>query len=111
MSTKTLIEYTDDLDGSKGAEPFRFGLDGTEYVIDLKGGNAKKFRKAVGPYAARARRVRQKPASRPQAAREHGRKVRSWARKNGYKIGDMGRIPFNVEEAFRAALRNERTLI
>ncbi len=111
MATKTLIEYTDDLDGSKGAEPFRFSLDGTAYEIDLKPTHAKKFRRAVGPYAARARRVRQKPASRPQAAREHGRKVRSWARKNGYKIGDMGRIPFNVEEAFRAALRNERTLI
>ncbi len=111
MATKTQIEYTDDLDGSKGAEPFRFGLDGTEYVIDLKGGNAKKFRKAVGPYAARARRVRQKPASRTPAAREHGRKVRSWARKNGYKIGDMGRIPFEIEEAFNAALRNTRTLI
>ena len=103
MSTTTTIEYTDDLDGSKGAEPFRFSLDGTAYVIDLKASHAKKFRRAVGPYAARARRVRQKPASRPQAARAHGREVRTWAQQNGYKIGDMGRIPFEIEEAYKAA--------
>ena len=103
MSTTTTIEYTDDLDGSKGAAPFRFSLDDTAYEIDLKASNAKKFLKAVGPYTARARRVRQKPASRPQAARAHGRKVRSWARNNGYEIGDMGRIPFEIEEAYKAA--------
>ena len=106
MATQTTIEYTDDLDGSKGAEPFEFGLDGTEYVIDLKATHAKKLRKAVGPFAARARRVRpvrQKVASRPAAARQHGREVRSWAQKNGYTIGDRGRIPFDIEEAFKAA--------
>ena len=106
MATQTTIEYTDDLDGSKGAEPFEFGLDGTEYVIDLKATHAKKLRKAVGPYAAVARQVRQArqaPARRTRATRRHGSEVRVWARSHGYEIGDMGRIPFDIEETFKAA--------
>jgi hypothetical protein len=104
LATQTLIEYVDDLDGSKGAETLRFGLDGAEYEIDLKGGNAKKFRKAVGPYAAVARRVRQKTAVRrtPQS-RDRSSEVRKWARSNGYEVGAKGRIPLHIDKAFRAA--------
>jgi hypothetical protein len=108
MATQTLIEYTDDLDGSKGAETLRFGLDGTDYEIDLKGGNAKKFRKAVGPYAAAARRVRQTAtrqttARRTTQTRDRSGEVRRWAREHGYNVGAKGRIPHAVEQAFTAA--------
>ena len=111
MSTKTIIEYTDDLDGSRGAETVRFSLDGTLYEIDLKGAHAKKFRKAVAPYAAVARPgAQQAGAKRSTAAREHSREVRSWARGHGYEVGDKGRIPAEVQQAYTAALRNTRTL-
>ena len=110
MATKTLVEYVDDLDGSPGAETVRFGLDGTEYEIDLKGKNAKALRKAVAPYAEVGRPVRQKMAGRSTQTRERAVRVRMWAKSNGYKVGTKGRIPAEIEKAFTAALRNTRTL-
>lgn len=41
MATRTVIELIDDLDGSEATETVRFGLDGTEYEIDLAGQNAE----------------------------------------------------------------------
>ena len=113
MSTKTLIEYVDDLDGSRNAETVRFSLDGREYEIDLNDRHARKFRKAVKPYTAVARpvrQVRQKTGRRTMETRERAVRVRMWARKHGYEVGARGRIPIEVEEAFNAALRNTRTL-
>jgi hypothetical protein len=111
LATRTLIEYVDDLDGSPGAETIRFSLDGTAYEIDLNGVHAKKFRKTVKPYAAVGRPVREKkPGRRTMASRERGSQVRRWAKENGYKVGEMGRIPYEVQDAFNAALGNTRTL-
>jgi hypothetical protein len=105
LATQTLIEYVDDLDGSKGAETLRFGLDGTEYEIDLKGGNAKKLRKTVAPYAAAGRPVRRQKtvARRTLQSRDRSSEVRKWARNNGYEVGAKGRLPVHIEKAFAAA--------
>lgn len=111
LATQTLVEFVDDLDGSPGAETVRFGLDGREYEIDLKGKHAKALRKAVGKFATKGRPVRQKPAGRTMQTRERAARVRMWARKNGYEVGAKGRIPAEIEAAFNAALRNTRTLI
>ena len=35
MATKTSVIITDDLDGSADAETVSFGIDGTNYEIDL----------------------------------------------------------------------------
>ena len=109
MSTKTIIEYTDDLDGSRGAETITFSLDGTDYEIDLKGVNAKRFRRAVKPFAEHARPVRpvrQTAARRTTRSRDRSSEVRTWARDNGYTVGKMGRLPAEVIEAFEAAQGN-----
>ena len=45
---------------------------------------------------ARPRRLR---GDRCPSARE----IRDWARSNGYKVPDRGRIPADVREAFEAA--------
>jgi hypothetical protein len=104
LSTKTLIEYVDDLDGSRNAETVRFGLDGREYEIDLNDRHARKFRKAVKPFTTNARAVRRKTGRRTMETRERAIRVRTWARKHGYEVGARGRIPIEVEEAFNAAL-------
>ena len=112
MSTKTIIEYTDDIDGSRGAETITFSLDGTDYEIDLKGVNAKRFRRAVKPYAEHARPVRlvrpvrQTAGRRTTRSRDRSSQVRTWARDNGYTVGKMGRLPAEVIEAFEAAQGN-----
>ena len=111
MSTKTIIEYTDDIDGSRGAETIRFSLDGTDYEIDLKGVHAKRLRKAVKPYADHARPVRQvrqtaTAGRRTTRSRERSSPVRAWARNHGYTVGKKGRLPAEVMEAFNAAQGN-----
>lgn len=38
----------DDLDGSEGAQPIRYMVDGQEYEIDLSEQNARKFHAISG---------------------------------------------------------------
>ena len=68
MAQKIQTLFIDDLDGSTAEGTVRFGLDGTEYEIDLNARHAKDCRMRwpgtwmlpAGPAAA--------PASRPAAA-------------------------------------------
>jgi Lsr2 len=52
---KTQIFVTDDLDGTEGAGPVRFGLDGENFEIDLSEGNHSKFRELASFYIRHAR--------------------------------------------------------
>ena len=63
MAQKVQTLFVDDLDGSEAEGTVRFGLDGTEYEIDL---NAQQLRDALARYVAAGRRVR---ASTRQPAR------------------------------------------
>ena len=61
MAQRTIVQLTDDLDGKpipdgKG-ETIRFGLDRTDYEIDLTDKNAKALRDTVSKYVAAARRT------------------------------------------------------
>jgi hypothetical protein len=47
----------DDLDGSQAEGTVRFGLDGTEYEIDLNAGHAEALRDALARYVRAARRA------------------------------------------------------
>jgi len=48
------VVYTDDLDGSHGAEPVRFGWDDITWEIDLADANRKKLEEALRPYLDKA---------------------------------------------------------
>ncbi len=105
----TTVELTDDLDGGKADRTVQFAFDGTSYEIDLSKKNATALEKALKPYVASARKVRQ-PVRRGRSAtsgRGSGRtdlaQVRQWARSNGHEVSDRGRIPGSVLEAFDAA--------
>lgn len=113
MGTKILVEVTDDLDGSTGAETLRFSLDGRNYEIDLSERNATEFRQLVDRYATAGRRIsrtggaavrRQPPPLPPGQAK----KIREWAGQNGIDLSARGRIPADVvatyEEARNAGL-------
>jgi nucleoid-associated protein Lsr2 len=47
----------DDLDGSAAEDTVRFGLDGTEYEIDLNAEHARALRDALARYVNDARRA------------------------------------------------------
>lgn len=111
MAIKTVL--VDDLDGSPlaaGAASTTFALDGTRYEIDLTPSNAKKLSDALAPFIAAARRT---GSGSSKSRRSGGRggagdatrlaAIRQWARDNGHKVSDRGRIAASVVEAYDAA--------
>ncbi len=111
MAQRVEVLLVDDLDGSTADESVSFGLDGVQYEIDLSTENAAKLRSALEGYVNSARRVRkqgQGQGRRLTAASvgntpESLAKIREWARENGHKVSDRGRIAGPVVAAFKAA--------
>lgn len=117
---KQITQLVDDLDGTvidDGGETIRFSLDGREYEIDLSDENAQQLRAAFEPYIRAGRsvapRLNVRTSSRAGGSRG-GRSsnggsdlaaIREWANKNGYEVGDRGRIAASVREAYEAAQR------
>jgi hypothetical protein len=106
MAQQMQILYVDDIDGSEAEGTVRFSYRGTDYEIDLSKKNADKFARNLEPYRAAARRVgsagrRAARGSRP--ARHDQSAVRDWARSQGLKVSDRGRIPADVLSKYEAA--------
>jgi hypothetical protein len=107
VAQKVNIVLIDDIDGSDAVETVAFGLDGTSYEIDLNKKNAAALRDALAAYVGHGRKAsgarrggrRSSAASLGPSARE----VRDWARSNGFKVPDRGRIPGDVRDAFDKA--------
>ena len=57
MAQKVQTLFIDDLDGSAAEGTIRFGLDGTEYEIDLNAEHAQHLRDALEAYVRAGRRV------------------------------------------------------
>jgi hypothetical protein len=106
MAQKVHIVLEDDLDGSDATQTVSFGLDGTSYEIDLNDKNASALRDTLASYVGHARKVTGSRRGRRPAAPANGhsaREIRDWARSNGQKVPERGRIPAEVREAFEAA--------
>ena len=73
MAQKIQTLVTDDLDGSQAEGTVRFGLDGTEYEIDLNAGHAQALRDALARYVRAARRAGAAPGGPPGAGAGHRR--------------------------------------
>jgi hypothetical protein len=107
MAQKVHIVLEDDLDGSDATQTVSFGLDGTSYEIDLNDKNASALRDALATYVGHGRKVsgarrgRRSPAS--SGTGHSAKEIRDWARSNGHKVPERGRIPGEVREAFEAA--------
>ena len=112
MAQKHIVQLIDDLDGGPADETVNFALDGSNYEIDLSEKNAARLREAFAEFAASGRRVNRGSRARSGAAprrarngrgdREQTAAIREWARKNGYKVGEKGRIPGDVLQAYNA---------
>jgi len=108
VAQKIQTLFIDDLDGSAAGGTVRFGLDGTEYEIDLNAGHAKELRDALARYVDAARRVgsaRRLPRGgrRGSAGDLNAVEVREWARAQGIEVKDRGRVPADLIVKFRAA--------
>jgi hypothetical protein len=107
MAQRVNIVLVDDIDGSDATETVAFGLDGTSYEIDLNENHAAELRDALASYVGHARKVgggrRTRSAARSTGSGTSAKEIRDWARSNGHKVPDRGRIPADVREAFEAA--------
>ena len=111
MAQKVQVQLIDDLDGSDADGTVRFGLDGTEYQIDLSAGHARELRGALARYVGAARRAGgggRRPAG-PAAGRRapvsalDPTEVREWAEAQGIEVKDRGRVPAELVARFNAA--------
>jgi hypothetical protein len=117
MARRIVHQLVDDLDGTilevGEGETVLFSLDGVAYEIDLTAGNAAALRDALAPYVDAGRSVSSRGGTgggASAAARKRRRTgqqdysaVREWAKANGHKVSERGRVPASVLDAYEAA--------
>jgi hypothetical protein len=116
MARQTTVTVTDDLDGSDNAKEVTFGWDGSWWTIDLNAKNRASLEKALKPYLAKAtkqsaragrkggaRRAGSSPGPGRGSSRGDLGEVRAWAKSNGHRVSDRGRIAAAVQQAYDAA--------
>ena len=107
--------------GVESTEEVTFSYDGFSYTLDLCGRHAEDFHNTLQALIAAStdrspvgstRRARNASGAdgvageRPPSARRDKEQlgaIREWARANGHKVSDRGRIPGEIEAAFQAA--------
>lgn len=111
MAKKVEVTLVDDIDGGAADETLRFGLDGTNYEIDLSDKHATQLRAVLERYLAAARKVGR--GGLPSAPRRTGgvparndraqnQAIREWARRKKMELSDRGRIPRSIVEQYEA---------
>ena len=109
MAQKVQTIFIDDLDASPAEGTVRFGLDGTDYEIDLNAEHAQQLRDTLARYVNAARRIggsARRPSRSGRRAQSSGlntTEVREWAKAQGIDVKDRGRIPAELLAKFKAA--------
>lgn len=109
MAQKVQALLVDDLDGSNAETTVRFGLDSSQYEIDLNAVHAKELRESLARYVERARGapgiVRRAAQGRNSTAADgaDSTEIRQWARENGIEVKSRGRVPKGIVDRYRAA--------
>jgi Lsr2 len=108
MAKRTIVQITDDLDGStQDVKTVHFAFEGFSYEIDLGPQNFDKLAQAVAPYVAVARKTggRRQRGSDAKVTRttSDNATIRTWAKAQGIEVPMRGRISAKVREQFEAA--------
>ena len=112
MARRIVHQLVDDIDGTLlevgEGETVHFALNGTAYEIDLTVAHAEELRAALAPYLKAGRRAsaggaRAAAPRRRTAANSETAEIREWAKAQGLKVSERGRIAADVLEAYRAA--------
>lgn len=109
MAQQIQTLFVDDIDGTEAEGTVRFGLDGTEYEIDLNAVHSSELRKSLERYITSAR----KAGGTRRSVRGSSRKaagtgidttaIRAWAKGQGIEIKDRGRVPADIVAQYRGA--------
>lgn len=96
---KIVTLLIDDIDGSEAEGTVSFALDGVHYEIDLNKQHGEELRSDLKKYITHARKVRRGP----QRPKRNTARIRKWAKAQGYKLSERGRIPADIEAKYDAA--------
>ncbi len=112
MARTVQVHLLDDIDGTKADETLKFGLDGTNYEIDLSTKHADKLRAALAKYVLKARRLgrghvvstsRRREVGIPaRSDRAQNQAIREWAKRKGMEVSERGRIPAHIAQQYQA---------
>lgn len=107
MATKTIVQKIDDIDGSEATTTVHIGYQGADYLVDLNDVHATELDDFLRELIAVADAIKPEEVQRPRrgksagaATKIDGPAIRAWANENGYEIGDRGRIPATIIEAY-----------
>lgn len=112
MSKEIRIICRDDFDQSPDATTVSFGYAGKPYEIDLSEQNRKIFDELIQPYITHGRRPQRpsepevvegpikKPIKPMAIRRDHLRRVRNWARNNGFPVNPKGYVSQEARRAY-----------
>ena len=109
MAQKIQTFFIDDLHGSEAEGTVLFGLDGTQYEIDLSTDHAKELRAGLAPYVQAGRKVTATTRRQAQTRRKapasgiSNTQVRAWAKARGLEIKERGRVPADVIAQYQAS--------
>jgi hypothetical protein len=108
MAQKIQTLFIDDIDGGEAEGTVRFGLDGSDYEIDLSGSHGAELRTALTKYIEHARKVGGTAKRTPRGGRKavsavDTTAVRAWAKGQGIDIKERGRVPGNIVEKYLVA--------
>jgi hypothetical protein len=114
VAKKTIQVITSDLSGEElepgQGETIRFSVGGADYSIDLTEAEAEELRSTFDKYvkvatraSSRGTQSTSRKASGSGRSSEELAHIRTWAKENGHKVSERGRIKTEVLEAFDAA--------
>lgn len=110
MAKVAKIHYVDDLTGeeieSADLRVIRFAVDGEEFQIETTPAGAAEFYEVLEGYTTRATRIggrRNRISPRPAVHGMNFSDIRAWAKENGHRVSDRGRVPVAIIEAYNAA--------
>ena len=112
MASRQVLTVVSDLSGAEipheVSATVRFGLNRTDYEIDLTENEQRALRDLLAPYVTAARSIRRVTragaATTDLAATRAAptpREIRKWASEHGHEVPKRGRIPELVNEAYR----------
>ncbi|MGQ7311598.1 histone-like nucleoid-structuring protein Lsr2 [Microbacterium arabinogalactanolyticum] len=112
MARRIVHQLVDDIDGTLlevgEGETVHFSLNGVAYEIDLTNSHGEELRAALDPYINAGRRASAGTARAAAPRRRASRdsevgEIREWAKAQGLKVSERGRIAADVMDAYRAA--------
>lgn len=109
MAQTVQILLIDDVDGGEASETISFALDGAAYEIDLSETHAAELRNSFALWVANARRISARAGGRSskrgpaRTDRAQLQDMRRWARENGHRVSERGRVPQEIQQAYQEA--------